>query len=133
MIYLDFVFSFFTLHLILLLLTFPLNFPDKFPIKINLKILLISLKFGMMVIIFTFRRSLFAEPIHIELPNIRRKIRMLEIQWQNCRSKFINIDDNKTNAIMMPSNNILILFILLSNKLITSKISYVFKRNADFF
>ena len=98
---------------------------------INLKILLISLKFSMMIIIFTSSWSLFAEPVHVELADIGCEIGMLEVEWQNGRSKFINISDDKSNAIMMPVHNILILFILLK-AIKTSNISYVLRRNADF-
>lgn len=62
----------------------------------------------MKIIILAFHRSLFAEPIHIELPDERCEVGVLKIDGQDALCKFFDAIYHEPDPIIMPGDDILV-------------------------
>lgn len=70
------------------------------------EILLISSEFGMKVITFVLCRALFAEAVHVELPDEGGKVGMLEISGQDGVGEPLWVEDEETDSIEVPVEDV---------------------------
>jgi hypothetical protein len=85
-----------------------------------------------MIVIIVGLSSLLAKSVHVQLPDVRMHIFMLEVNWQNTGGKLLDVLNDESVFFLIPSNN-MAKSLVLRKKMCTYNISYVFIKNGGAF